>query len=72
MGRVLFQAEVQCPCGDWEGERESAREPLAGARKTEDQSGLRVEEVGAGREQQAASDGAIVGIWDNTAKSGRS
>ena len=44
------------------GERESACKPLAGARKKEDQSGLRVEEVGAGREQQAASDRAIVGI----------
>ena len=44
------------------GERESACKPLAGARKKEDQSGLRVEEVGAGREQQAASDRAIIGI----------
>ena len=37
------------------GERESAHEPLAGAGKKEDWSGLRAEEVGAGREQQAAS-----------------
>ena len=56
MGRVLFQAAVQCPCGEREGERARARAPLAGARKMEDQRVLRVEEVGAGREQQAASD----------------
>ena len=58
MGRVLFPAEVQCPCG------ERGRERELGAGKKEDQSGLRAEELGAGREQQAASEEsrAVVGI----------
>ena len=57
MGRVLFLAELQCTCGEREREH--------GAGKKEDQSGLRVEELGTGREQQGASEesrAAVLGI----------
>lgn len=45
-----------------ERERGRGRERERGAGKKEDQSGLRVEELGAGREQQAASDESH--LWD--------